>query len=277
MSSPPRNNSISDLHASIPTMLSTPPRSTLLDDSTSPQDNDNMSSRSTPAKLSGSHLSPADCRTLQKILHDVRSPSPLPKTSYFSEEPTSRLDLTATPTGSVGEERVICKDEEFDGGDEREGGYEDEDSSMELSDDEDAFGIDGQKDRDTIEDVMNVPGKTALPVPAQDYSNFYSHDQPASGKAEKLQSRRASIERDLTEQCQQQGRASPLITTDGVFDTDTSIGGATSHTLAVDNTGGLQTLQGDIGMHSVEDEQVHMSTLGVSLPHLELDQHKVTV
>jgi hypothetical protein len=277
MSSPPRNNSISDLHASIPTMLSTPPRSTSLDDSTSPPDNDNMSSRSTPANSSGSRLSPADCRTLQKILHDVHSPSPLPKTSYSSEEPKSRLDLTATPTGSVGEEKVICRDEEFDGGDEREGGYQDEDGSMELSDDEDPFGIDGQKDRDTIEDVMNLPGKTALPMPVQDYSTLYPHNQPASGEAEQLQSRRASIERDLTEQCQQQGRALTLMTTDGVFDTDTSIHGVKSHKSAVDDAGGLQTVQGDIGMHSVEAEQVPVGTIGVSFPRLELDQHKLTV
>ncbi|KAI4674647.1 uncharacterized protein J4E84_010517 [Alternaria hordeiaustralica] len=221
-----------------------------------------MSSSSTPTNLRGSNFSPADCRTLQKILHDVRSPSPLSATSYFDETPARKLNLAATPTGSLAEERVAQKEKVFDSGDEREQGYEDEDDSMELSDEEDAFSTGGQKDGDTIEDVMNLPGKTAPLVPVQDYSSFYTHDKPTPYEPGKLQLRRASIEKDLEEQCRQQERASAIAATDGVFDTDALNHGVSSQALAIDEGSDLKNLQEDIGMHPVEDEQVATSALG---------------
>ncbi|KAI4640291.1 hypothetical protein J4E93_008496 [Alternaria ventricosa] len=221
-----------------------------------------MSSRSTPTNSRGSNFSPADCRTLQKILHDARSPSPLSATSYFDKTPARKLNLTATPTGSLAEERIAQKEKAFDSGDEREGGYEDEDDSMELSDGEDAFGIDGKEAGDTIEDVMNLPGKTASPVLVQDYSSFYAHDKPTPGEPERLQLRRASIENDLKEQCLQQERASAIAATDGVFDTDALNHSVSNQALAIDEGSDLKNLQEDIGMHPVEDEQVATSALG---------------
>ncbi|KAI4609803.1 hypothetical protein J4E80_008449 [Alternaria sp. BMP 0032] len=221
-----------------------------------------MSSSSTPTNSRGSNFSPADCRTLQKILHDVRSPSPLSATSYFDETPARKLILTATPTGSLAEEQVAQKEKVFDSGDEREGGYEDEDDSMELSDGEDAFGIDGNEAGDTIEDVMNLPGKTAPPAPVQDYSSFYTHDKPTPDEPGKLQLRCASIEKDLKQQCRQQECASGIAATDGVFDTDALNHGVSSQALTIDEGSDLKNLQEDIGMHPVADEQVATNALG---------------
>ncbi|KAI4613118.1 hypothetical protein J4E83_007529 [Alternaria metachromatica] len=220
-----------------------------------------MSSRSTPTNSRGSNFSPADCRTLQKILRDVRSPSPLSATSYFDDTPARKLNLTATPTGSLAEERVAQKEKVFDSGDEREGGYEDEDDSMDLSDEEDAFGTGRQKDGDTIEDVMNLPGKTTPPVADQDFSRFYAHDKPTPDEPSKLQLRRASIEKDLKEQCRQQECASAIAATDGVFDTDALNHGVSSQALAIDGNSDLKNLQEDIGMHPVEEEQAATSAL----------------
>ena len=236
------------------------------------QGDDNMSSSSTPTNSRGSKFSPADCRTLQKILRDVRSPSPLSATSYFDETPARKLNLTAIPNGSLAEERVAQKEKVFDSGDEREGGYEDEDDSMELSDEEDAFSTGGQKEGDTIEDVMNLPGKTAPPAPVQDYSSFYTHDKPTPDEPGKLQLRRASIETDLKEQCRQQECASAIAATDGVFDTDALNHSVSSHALAIDEGSDLKNLQEDIGMHPVEDRQVAVSALGVGTHHGELDR-----
>ncbi|KAI4631451.1 uncharacterized protein J4E87_002155 [Alternaria ethzedia] len=257
-------------------MPSTPPRPTSLDDSQSLQGDDNMSSRSTPTNSRGSNFSPADCRTLQKILHDVRSPSPLSATSYFDETPARKLNLTATPTGSLAGERVAQKEKVFDSCDEREEGYEDEDDSMELSDGEDAFGVDGKEAGDTIEDVMNLPGKIAPPAPVQDYSRFYAHDKSTPDEPGKLQLRRASIEKDLKEQCRQQERASAIAATDGVFDTDALNHGVSSQTLAIDGGSALKNLQEDIGMHPVEDEQVAVNALSSLEAHSDRPRARIS-
>ena len=269
MSSP--NNKTQDDPQPPPTVMpSTPPRPASLDDSRSLQGDDNMSSSSTPTNSRGSNFSPADCRTLQKILHDVRSPSPLSATSYFDETPARKLNLTATPTGSLAEERVAQKEKVFDSGDEREGGYEDEDDSMELSDGEDAFSTGGQKDGDTIEDVMNLPGKTAPPVPVLDYGSFYTHDKPTLDEPGKLQLRRAAIEKDLQEQCRQQECASAIAATDGIFDTDALNHDVSSQALAIEEASDRKHLQEGIGMHPVEDERVATGALGVSTHYRDL-------
>ncbi|KAI4641016.1 uncharacterized protein J4E78_010492 [Alternaria triticimaculans] len=275
MSSP--NNKTQDVPQPPPTVMpSTSLRPALLDDSQSLQGDDDMSSRSTPTNSRGSNFSPADCRTLQKILHDVRSPSPLSTTSYFDETPARKLDLTATPTDSIGEERPAYEDEGFDRGDEREQGYEDEDDSMELSDGEDAFGIDGKEAGDTIEDVMNLPGKTAPSAPVQDYSSFYTRDKPTPDEPGKLQLRRASIEKDLMEQRRQQECASAIAATDGVFDTDALNHGVSSQVLAIDEVSDLKTLQEDIGMHPVEDEQLATSALGSFEAYCDLPRAQIS-
>ncbi|KAI4953530.1 hypothetical protein J4E91_002377 [Alternaria rosae] len=246
-------------------MPSTPPRPASLDDDddddTSLQENDNMSSRSTPVNSSGSKLSPADCRTLQKILNDVRSPSSLSRTSYFNDAPARRLNLTATPIGNIGEEQLSHEEEDLGRGDEQEQGYEDEDDSMELSDGEDAFGIDGKEAGDTIEDVMNLPGKTAPVAPVHDYISFCAHDQPALDGTEGLQLFRFSIEEGLKEQCRHQERAQAIVATDSVFDTDARILDASRQALAVDKISDLRTLQEDIGMHPVEVKKVTARSL----------------
>lgn len=268
------NNKPQDVPQPPPTVMpSTPPRPASLDDDddTSLQENDNMSSRSTPVNSSGSKLSPADCRTLQKILNDVRSPSSLSRTSYFNDTPARRLNLTATPIGNIGKEQLSHEEEDLGRGDEQEQGYEDEDDSMELSDGEDAFGIDGKEAGDTIEDVMNLPGKTAPVTPVHDYISFCAHDQPALDGTEGLQLCRFSIEEDLKEQCRQQERAQAIAATDGVFDTDARILDASCQALAVDKISDHRTLQEDIGMHPVEVKKVTARALSVGTHHKELD------
>ncbi|KAB2106786.1 hypothetical protein AG0111_0g5544 [Alternaria gaisen] len=137
-----------------------------------------MASPLLPIEPQRPSFSPADCRTLQKMLHDVRSPSPLSPTPYFSDGPASQSILTGTPNSKNCEDTMSCENHQSAYGDEQQDGYEDEDDSMELSDGEDAFGTD-ERDSDTIEDIMNMPGKMASSVPVRDYSQFYPHNQQA--------------------------------------------------------------------------------------------------
>lgn len=210
-------------------------------------------------------FSPADYRTLQKILHDVRSPSPLSPTPYFSDKPANRLSLTLTPNGDADEDGVSCEGAELARGDEQQDGYEDEDDSMELSDGEDAIGAD-EENSDTIEDVMNLPGRTVPPVPVHDYSSFYVHDEPLSDGAGELGLCRASIERDLAEQCRQQESAQTVATADCIYDADVPIDGIPDDTPAIDDSHDLMALQEDVCMHPVEEERVAaVATLDVGL------------
>ncbi|KAL1795226.1 hypothetical protein ACET3X_007042 [Alternaria dauci] len=177
-------------------------------------------------------LSPADCHTLQKMVHDVRSHSPLSPTPCSNDGPASRSNLTETSDIDADEDNVSCESHQFAPGDERQDGYEDEDDSMEVSDGEDAFGAD-ETDRDTIEDIMNMPGKTAPSVPVCDYSSLYPHDQQAPDGAKELSLRRASIEKSLKEQCQQRMRVHKPATADGIYDANMPFDHVLNRRLAV--------------------------------------------
>ena len=164
----------------------------------------------------------------------------------------------------------------FDFGDEREQGYEDEDDSMELSDEEDTFSTGGQKDGDTTEDVMNPLGKTAPPAPVQDYSRFYAHGVPAPDHPEARKLHLDAIEKQLEEHFRKIERAAGVAATDGAFDIDALNPGIPSQTLAVDKASELKTLQEDIGMHPVEDGKADVSAPKVSTHREELDQPTLT-
>jgi hypothetical protein len=79
-----------------------------------------------------SSLSPADCRTLHKILEHVHIPSTSESTGA-SEQSESLLSFSA---GEDASSDPGCEDEvQYGHGEETEEGYADEDNSMELSDD----------------------------------------------------------------------------------------------------------------------------------------------
>jgi hypothetical protein len=98
-------------------------------------------------------------------------------------------------------------EKQFNYGDEREEGYEDEDDSMELSDegleDYEAEGsvllVDEEReyvwsDGDTIEDIMNTPGQTASPARPQHIDGVYQHDPPTPGDIKEIKLQHAAIE-----------------------------------------------------------------------------------
>jgi hypothetical protein len=196
------------------------------------------------------------------MLHDVRSPSPLSPTPYFSDGPASQSILTETPNSNNYEDKMSCENHQSAHGDERQDGYEDEDDSMELSDGEDAFATD-ERDSDTIEDIMNMPGKMASSVPVRDYSTFYPHNQQASDGARELECRRASIEKSLKEQCRQQKRVQKAAAADGDYDFDMPIDGVSDHRLAIAETFDLKAFHKDKEMHPVEGQQMATNSYDV--------------
>jgi hypothetical protein len=300
------------------------------------------SRKDTPRPL----LTPADCRTLQKILHDVRSPSPLSNAPYFSDRTESPLlpasncsrtldDAAARIRNTLSARHGVIPDDNFtpslrsysltpgryakpicdrdplfafdsySHADEREDGYQDENESMELSDagvDEEEMGghrsenwddeekprdgdehdagykdeddsmelsdteqeQDEEKDGDTIEDVMNLPDKTAPPAPVQDFSSFYVHDQPTPDEAKETRLKRAEIEKELEEQVRNQELERAIETSDGTCDFKVSLFDAHDKKLDPMHVHGFQALQEEIGMHAVEDEEAVAGALEVS-------------
>ncbi|RYN30673.1 hypothetical protein AA0112_g6905 [Alternaria arborescens] len=219
-------------------------------------------------------FSPAGCRTRQKMLHDVRSPSPLSPTPYFSDGPASQSILTETPNSNNYKDKMSCENHQSAHGDERKDGYEDEDDSMELSDGEGAFGTD-EKDSDTIEDIMNMTGKMASSVPVRDYSRFYPHNQQASDGARELECRRASIENSLKEQYRQQKRVQKAAVAGGDYDFDMPIDGVSDHRLAIAETFDLKAFHKDKEMHPVEGQQ--MATNSYDSSEASRDCHQTVV
>jgi hypothetical protein len=115
--------------------------------------NDNLTP-SPPRKGSGSlKFSPADCCTLKKILSDMGTDSPpsTPSPVELRDQPFVHSGRTSSTVNDRPAEEV---DRYQLVGDEAETGYEDEDDSMELSED---------GEDDTVEDVMNLPSRHASP------------------------------------------------------------------------------------------------------------------
>jgi hypothetical protein len=182
--------------------------------------NDVLPPSSPSAGTPRSPLSPADCRTLSKILQDVRRASSL-ATPSFSEEDTSSLSIDSIDNESSAngrEDELQYTEAQYDYGDEADEGYEDEDVSMELNDvmeerhglgdaaEEDAQEGDSivsgtadesvyvWSDGDTVEDMMNTPGDIAPSAQPQDLSGVYSHDAHMSDEAREI-----NVERDVLE------------------------------------------------------------------------------
>jgi hypothetical protein len=305
-------------------------------DNMSPQSpyEDTMSSPSIRKDSPRPSLTPADCRTLQKILHDVRSPSPLSTAPYFMDraasplfsaagrprnmddthvrQPSGRCDgIPTDPTGPTNPaiptdtRSYIPKQEraEYHFGnayqrpsfpapkpytnpyahaDEREEGYEDEDESMELSDVDEVPGVgeggyrsenwnDEEKNGDMIEDVMNLPGKSAPSAPFQDFSGFYPHDHPTPDKTRKLRMKRVIIEIDLEEQAKRQELERTEEAENEVDDIEVALFDGQGRELDSIHVPGFQALQDEIGMHAVEDEEAVAGALEVSLNPSQFD------
>ncbi|KAF2831809.1 hypothetical protein CC86DRAFT_463601 [Ophiobolus disseminans] len=174
------------------------------------------------ATVARPELSPADCRALEKLLNDVRTPSPLAPLSVSEQDQSLLSNDGADESSETGaEDEVQYTEPRFNYGDEREEGYEDEDDSMELSDvadesqgdvgaadDEDTAqdqsvlsNVDDSvyvwSDGDTVEDIMNTPGKTAPPAPEQDLSGVYARDQSTPEDIRNIKARRAEIEKEV--------------------------------------------------------------------------------
>ncbi|KAF1842791.1 uncharacterized protein K460DRAFT_340230 [Cucurbitaria berberidis CBS 394.84] len=215
-------------------------------------------------------LSPADCRTLGKILSDVRSPSPL-SVPDVSEVDASFLSATAATDknrASAYKDDAQYEDEQYECGDEREGGYEDEDGSMELSD------VDGQEplglaeyEPDTIEDIMNLPGQTAPPAPVQDFSNLYAHDLPADYEMKKKQelAARASIEEALEKQRLEHEGVQLVAAEDDRYEDYMALDEMQGEELDFSEDPVFQALQVEIGMRAMNKDEEEEGEVEVRL------------
>jgi hypothetical protein len=156
-----------------------------------------LSPNTPPADETRSPLSPSDCRTLKKIIEDVQSPSRAasPLLTEHNDRLLGIVESTDDGSSDTGhEDEAQYTEKQYDYGDEADEGYADEDDSMDLSDagpdvtvvHEDESMLVGDDDSreylwsdgDTIEDIMNTPGKTAPPAPEQDLGGVYLCDQP---------------------------------------------------------------------------------------------------
>jgi hypothetical protein len=169
-------------------------------------------------------LSPADCRTLKKLLSDTQTPSPhASPTPHKQDERLLSTDLDEDDSSDTGAEDEMQYTEPYvHYANEREDGYVDEDDSMELSDTsdkgsddvdtsdheeaveqgEDMYGEveDGMyvwSDGDNIEDVLNTPGTTTPGAPEQDFSGVYGDEQCMSGEDIEIKARRAELEKEV--------------------------------------------------------------------------------
>ncbi|KAF2028134.1 hypothetical protein EK21DRAFT_114189 [Setomelanomma holmii] len=179
-------------------MPSSPPQHIPLNEALESHGHDGVLPPMTPptAVHTGASLSLADCRTSKKILEDVRALSPT-ASSAASERDESLLSFTVDETTSSapeGEYVGNCAKLQYEHGEETEEGYEDEDNSMELSDEaeEDAEIDDYSEERD----IVRGDGNTIEDALARDQAlgGFNIHDQATSEEPRDFIARRATIE-----------------------------------------------------------------------------------
>jgi hypothetical protein len=201
-----------------PQMAPSPLQHLPLDAALESHGNDTAFSPKTPsADPARSPLSPCDCRTLKKILEDVQSPSQTasPLLTKRNERHLG-IDSSNDRSSDMGDEdEVQYTEKQYDYGDEADEGYADEDKSMDLSDAVDASVLHEDEselvrdddtcenvwsDGDTIEEIMNAPGKTAPPAPDQDFGGVYLDDQPTLDETKGIKLQRAAIEEVLEQE-----------------------------------------------------------------------------
>jgi hypothetical protein len=242
--------------------------------------NDTVLSPNTPsADENRSPLSPSDCRTLKKILEDVQSPSRTvsPLLTEHNDCLLGIVESTDDGSSDTGhEDEVQYTEKQYDYGDEADEGYADEDDSMDLSDagqndsvvyeDESILASDHDtreyvwSDGDTIEDIMNTPGKTAPPAPKQELGGVCLHGQPTPDETKVIKLQRAAIEEAVRQERIKQERQDAAAIGDGRIGLDvTSMEDQDDAVVLSDDPEfqAVETVQAEMGMkfvdHSVEE------------------------
>jgi hypothetical protein len=260
-------------------MPSSPLQRISLDAALESHGNDTVLSPNTPsADETRSPLSPSDCRTLKKILEDVQSPSRT-ASPLLAEHNDNLLGIESTDEGSSDtghEDEVQYTEKQYDYGDEADEGYADEDDSMDLSDagqddsvvyeDESILASDHDtreyvwSDGDTIEDIMNTPGKTAPPTPKQELGEVYLHGQPTPAETKMINLRRAAIEEVVRQERVEQERQNAAAIGDETIGLDMTSMEDQDHAAVLSDDPEFQaveTVQAEMGMkfadHSVEE------------------------
>jgi hypothetical protein len=203
-----------------------------------------------------STLSPADCRTLRKILQDLGTTSP--RASLLVGDQDRSLAAEVCIDGGRSEsgrkDEVRYSERLYNYGDETEKGYEDEDDSMELSDAD----IEDHDHEDTIEDIMNLPDQTAPPTPPQDFSSLYPHDQAIPKEVKDIKLRRAAIEEELEHDLQAQQNGNVAAMDDVTCDYISAVDGYRNDEVQLSDGPefrAVQKIQAEIGMSVIDDDE----------------------
>lgn len=237
-----------------------------------------------PARWTSSSLSPTDCRTLKKILGDVRSPPPLVFPNCREHQKSTHSDDSANAkiSGSDDESEGLYRDKRYGCDDEMKEAYEDDGYSMEMSntveadveetnitydrvitDDESIMSNNSDEreyvwsDGDTIEDIMNSPGSIASLAPQQDLTCLYQHDEPTPHETKEIMLHRTVIEKVVQdERLVQERRDAAAIKDQTIRLNATTISGQ-NDLISLCRNSDLQTIEAvhaDIGMSVVEDD-----------------------
>jgi hypothetical protein len=260
-------------------MPSSPLQRISLDAALESHGNDTVLSPNTPsADETRSPLSPSDCRTLKKILEDVQSPSRT-ASPLLAKHNDSLLGIESTDHGSSDtghEDEVQYTEKQYDYGDEADEGYADEDDSMDLSDagqddsvvyeDESIVASDHDtreyvwSDGDTIEHIMNTPGKTVPPTPKQGLGEVYLHGQPTPDETKVIKLQRAAIEEVVEQERMEQERQDADAIGDETIDLDVTSMDDQDDAVVLSNDPEFQAVeavQAEIGMtfadHGVDE------------------------
>jgi hypothetical protein len=233
-------------------MLRTHLRPTTLDAALETHGNDTALPPSTPAiDKEHSPLTPADCRTLKKILDDVHGASPVASPQQQDE---SLLSLASTENRSsvtgIEDELQYIKPR-FSYGDELEAGYEDEDDSME----DDSVYV--WNDGDTIEDLMNTPGKTAPPARPQHLDGIYQHDAPTPDEKNEIELQCAALEKALVKERVTKELKDELVIEDETIDLDEDTFHETNDAFYLSDDAefqAVQEVQAKTGLSMIEEE-----------------------
>jgi hypothetical protein len=279
------------------------------------------------ASTSHEPLSPADCRTLKMLLTDVRTPSPLASSSV-GEQDGSLLSIGDDTAGdddsdAGNEDQVQYTELQYAVGDKRQGGYQDEDDSMQLSDttegaaqyipgderdegyaDEDesmdfsdvageetddydvrsasTTDVEQRKlsdasngghvwsDGDTIEDIMNIPGKTASLGRELDLGGVYRHDQSTPEHVWEIKAQRAEIEKEVEAERLDQERRDAAVIEKEAFGPDAISDEETDDAVHLsDDTEfrAIEAVQAEIGMTLIEHEEDTVVELEVCIQY----------
>jgi hypothetical protein len=213
-----------------------------------------------PVSLDGndasSTLSPADCRTLIKILQDVGTASPQASLHVGDRDRSlaAEVRVNGGRSESGREDEMRYSERLYNYGDETEEGYEDEDDSIDLSDAD----IEDYDNDDTIEDIMNLPGQTAPPAPPQDFSSLYPHDQATPQEVKDIKLRRAAIEEELKHDLRAQQNGNVAAMDDITCDYISAVDGYRDDTLQLSDDPefqAVQKIQAEIGMSVIGDDE----------------------